>query len=202
MRKNTNSAEQNTKEKIMATAFDLFAQRGMKDISMREIASACGLSKPAIYYYFGDKDALCCEIVENFERRQNADLERLAAQNLRFDKFLEKLFTRYLDNPQHKKMVAFITHLHSYAAANKNIETRLRGQHRHSQDFLSNEIAAQIKACAVAPEMGEIARHMIFANIMHMVLNAHHKHIRFTRAYPAQIAKAILKAIDYRGSNK
>ncbi|MDR1123221.1 MAG: TetR/AcrR family transcriptional regulator [Elusimicrobiota bacterium] len=202
MAKNANAPEHNTKEKILETAFDLFAQRGMKDISMREIASACGVTKPVIYYYFKDKDALCCEIVKNFERRQNDALAGIAAKTPRFDKFLERLFTLYLDNPQNKRMVAFMTHLHSYAAADKNIGARLHRQRCHSHDFLKDTLSAQVKEGAIAPEMREIARHMIFANIMHMVLNAHHEHVKFTRAYPSQITKAILKAIDYKGDSK
>jgi AcrR family transcriptional regulator len=202
MAKNADTAEHNTKEKILATAFDLFAQRGMKNISMREIAQACGVTKPVIYYYFKDKDALCCEITKNFELRQNAALADIAKQNPRFDKFLEKLFIFYFENPQNKKIVPFLMHLRSYASANKNIEARLRCQHRGHCDYLQNALAAQVKVGSIALEMIEIARHMIFANLMHMVLNAHHEDVKFTRAYPAQITKAILKAIDYRGNNK
>ena len=95
-----------------------------------------------------------------------------------------------------------MTHLHSYAAANKNIEVRLHCQRESGRDYLQNVLDAQVKAGAIAPETENIARHMIFANIMHMVLNAHHEHVKFTRSYPAQITKAILKAIDYKGDYK
>ena len=53
-----------SREKILAEATKLFAERGYSAISIRDIASACGIGIPSIYHFFGDKDSLyvsCCE---------------------------------------------------------------------------------------------------------------------------------------------
>lgn len=53
-----------SREKILAEATKLFAARGYAAISIRDIASACGIGIPSIYHFFGDKDSLyvsCCE---------------------------------------------------------------------------------------------------------------------------------------------
>lgn len=49
---------QETRERIMAAARELFAERGVEVTSMREIAARLGCSATAIYLYFRDKDDL------------------------------------------------------------------------------------------------------------------------------------------------
>ena len=53
-----------SRDKILAVATKLFAERGYAGISIRDIAGACGIGIPSIYHFFGDKDNLyvsCCE---------------------------------------------------------------------------------------------------------------------------------------------
>ncbi|NLA23088.1 MAG: helix-turn-helix transcriptional regulator [Candidatus Marinimicrobia bacterium] len=45
------------------TAARLFADKGFEATSMREIAESCELTKPALYYYFQDKNTLFAEII-------------------------------------------------------------------------------------------------------------------------------------------
>lgn len=59
-----------SREKIMAVATRLFVAHGYDGISMREIAGACGLSKPGLYYHFKDKEDLFLAIL-------NSSLEEL-----------------------------------------------------------------------------------------------------------------------------
>ena len=51
------------KKKIKNKAFALMAKKGLKDISMREIAEACGVTKPVLYYYIKDKEDLCYSLM-------------------------------------------------------------------------------------------------------------------------------------------
>jgi len=52
-----------TRDKILMTAAKLFADKGFEATSMREIAESCELTKPALYYYFQDKNTLFAEII-------------------------------------------------------------------------------------------------------------------------------------------
>ena len=54
---------------ILAASARLFAQHGFAATSMNQLAQACGLSKPALYHYFADKDALLAEIAEAHVRQ-------------------------------------------------------------------------------------------------------------------------------------
>ena len=47
-----------SKNKLLHTAFELFALRGLDGISTREIAQKAGCNIQAISYYFGGKDGL------------------------------------------------------------------------------------------------------------------------------------------------
>ena len=52
-----------TRELLMDTAEDLFAQLGVDAVSIRSINSAAGLAPAAVHYHFGTKDRLLREIV-------------------------------------------------------------------------------------------------------------------------------------------
>ena len=49
--------------KILKTAFNLMGKKTVKDVSMQEIAAACNITKPSLYYYFKSKDEICYTIV-------------------------------------------------------------------------------------------------------------------------------------------
>ena len=52
-----------TKKTIFKVAAHLFAQKGFKGVSMREIAEQAQVSKPTVYYYFGSKEGIYRELI-------------------------------------------------------------------------------------------------------------------------------------------
>jgi AcrR family transcriptional regulator len=52
-----------TKARILATARELFARRGVQQTSLRDIAEQLGITKPALYYHFDSREALVASIV-------------------------------------------------------------------------------------------------------------------------------------------
>jgi AcrR family transcriptional regulator len=64
------------REKILATAREMFASEGVEAVTMRKIADRIEYSATAIYQYFPDKNALLREICER-------DFAALAQQSLR-----------------------------------------------------------------------------------------------------------------------
>src|SRR5690606_1349181 len=51
-----------TRERIMSVAEGLFAEHGVKGVSMRQLTAAADVNLAAINYYFGTKEALVAEI--------------------------------------------------------------------------------------------------------------------------------------------
>jgi len=56
-------AEVETRTMILAVARRLFMQRGFADVSVGEVAAAAGVTKPTLYYHFGDKEGLYADVL-------------------------------------------------------------------------------------------------------------------------------------------
>jgi TetR/AcrR family transcriptional regulator len=57
------------RDTILAQAAELFARQGFVGTSMNEVATACGMSKPALYHYVRDKSQLLFEIATSHVAR-------------------------------------------------------------------------------------------------------------------------------------
>ena len=55
-----------TRENIVKTALGLFLQKGYEKTSLNDIAREVGISKPAIYHYFKNKDELIHQVLTLF----------------------------------------------------------------------------------------------------------------------------------------
>ena len=58
------SLENNSRERLLETATELFAEKGYAATSVREIVERAGVSKPVLYYYFKSKEGLFYAILE------------------------------------------------------------------------------------------------------------------------------------------
>ena len=58
--------ELSTKQRILASAVNLFAEKGFTETSMRELADAVGLNVASLYNHFPSKNAILDFILEDF----------------------------------------------------------------------------------------------------------------------------------------
>lgn len=92
------------RERILARAAALFAQRGFQGSSMNELAAACGLSKAALYHYFRDKDTLLLEIAEGHVSQLLAATQAVVASSAgrppqaRLQSLIECIVHEYADS--------------------------------------------------------------------------------------------------------
>jgi len=63
---------------LVAAAIEYLSERGVSDVSLRELASALGTSHRMLIYYFGSKEGLLVEVVREVERRQREALVALS----------------------------------------------------------------------------------------------------------------------------
>ncbi len=66
-------------QRLLAEATRLFAERGFDRTSVQEIVEAAGVTKGALYHYFGSKDDLLHEVYARVLRMQTERLEEIAA---------------------------------------------------------------------------------------------------------------------------
>lgn len=52
------------KTRILETALGLFALKGYDACGVREITDACGITKPTLYYYFGNKSGILDAVID------------------------------------------------------------------------------------------------------------------------------------------
>ncbi|MFB7882625.1 TetR/AcrR family transcriptional regulator [Microbacterium sp. NPDC056057] len=71
-----------TRAAIVAAAHDAFVTRGYRATSLRDIATAAGISHPGLLRHFATKDELLAAVVGLFERDNETELlERMAAED-------------------------------------------------------------------------------------------------------------------------
>lgn len=69
------------RERILRSANELFAHQGFSRVSMRAVAVAAGVTKPALYYYFKDKESLFEECLADFNEHMEATMRDATAQD-------------------------------------------------------------------------------------------------------------------------
>ena len=96
------------REAILARAAELFAARGYPGTSMNEVAAACGLTKPALYHYVRDKQALLLQICEDHIVTLQELVDEVAARQLLPDEHLRALILAFVQayaDAQHQHRV-------------------------------------------------------------------------------------------------
>jgi AcrR family transcriptional regulator len=63
------TAESPVRERILATAYDLFARRGVRDVGINELVDRAGITKATLYRHFPSKDDLVVAFLELREQR-------------------------------------------------------------------------------------------------------------------------------------
>jgi len=100
------------KEIIFKEAARLFSEKGYERTSMRAIAEAAGVSKPAIYYYFPNKDALFEDMLNAAVEQVQEVLEKIQDSTMTpIEKLIEiavSRFTMYLEYPELSKFLTDI----------------------------------------------------------------------------------------------
>lgn len=69
--------QEDTKQKILDKALELFSQRGYDAVSVGEIAKAVGIKAPSLYNHFPGKQAIFDAIVESAAAQYEADTDKI-----------------------------------------------------------------------------------------------------------------------------
>ncbi len=87
------TGQADTKEQLIQSAIDLFASKGFKGTSIRDLGKAVNVSISNIYHYFGSKEGLLLAILERSSKMILENLQQVSDLNLnpleRFKAILE-----------------------------------------------------------------------------------------------------------------
>jgi AcrR family transcriptional regulator len=86
-----------SRERLMHAALQLFAQQGYAKTSTREIAEAAGTNLAAISYYFGDKAGLYRAVFFEMQGKPEDEIARYAGHELTLRQALRGLYTGFVE---------------------------------------------------------------------------------------------------------
>lgn len=134
------------REEILATALDVFAERGYRRASLREIAEAVGLSQAGLLHHFSSKEELFAEVLR---KRDEADMGSLADVDA-----LQAL----TDTMRHNAEVPGLVHLYATISAEAADEGHpghayFVERYRFFIDQLAQYIAAEQRAGRLDPTL-------------------------------------------------
>lgn len=93
--------EEETRSTILRTAQQLFMEQGYRAVSTRRIADACGLTQPALYHHFADKQDLYVAVMKENLVQTQAVLERIVHRDESVEERLKRVVRYLLSNVQH-----------------------------------------------------------------------------------------------------
>src|SRR5271155_1957047 len=99
--KSPNSKREDTSDRIIAAAGAVFAERGFRGTTIRQITARAGVNLAAVHYHFRDKGELYVRVLREAKRRVSwiviRDLSGTPEERLRG--FIER-FVHYLLDPE------------------------------------------------------------------------------------------------------
>jgi len=95
-------ADETVRTRLVAAAIGLFARKGYAATTVREIVEAAGVTKPVLYYYFGNKEGIFHEMMREamgvFEATIATALATPGSARERIQRFLDGVFTLVLEH--------------------------------------------------------------------------------------------------------
>ena len=185
--------ENKMRTKILKTAFNLIGKKSVKDVSMREIAEVCNITKPSLYYYFKDKDEICYTIIKHVLDEQNKKLKQYIEQKIPLKDILTDIFQKVCKEKE-KKTLAFFLHMVDYIKGIPALEKKFKPLKEENEKFAKELFNKEVKNKNITQNNVELAYYLFEACLNYIVFAP----IKLINVEPKDIAIAILKAIDYK----
>lgn len=81
------------RDQILEKAMEIALREGVDHVSIRKLASACGIAVGSVYNYFPNKEALIAAVAEQFWSAILTDQEKLYRKGMSFTAFLEQYYS-------------------------------------------------------------------------------------------------------------
>lgn len=86
-----------TKQEIREKAYHLFAEKGFKEVTMKDICELTGLSRGGLYRHYESTGQIFLEIVNTFSDRQKGEVFTKIEQHIPATVILEELLSKYAE---------------------------------------------------------------------------------------------------------
>ena len=137
----TSEEQHKTKERIIAAASKVLAEKGYEATTLREISREAQAAPGLVHYYFGGKDELLVEVLQAAGRRFHQRMERLV-QEVPAERSLEAFLTQLHERVELEPEVYRLRYeSFSLGLHNPLIEPRVRERLAQRRDELGSVIA-------------------------------------------------------------
>lgn len=185
------------RNKILKEAFKLISKKSIKDVSMREISQACNITKPSLYYYFKDKDEICCTIMRNIVEKQNKDLQKYFNSDMSLKNILFAVFQKAY-KLQGRKYLTFFIHFVDYIVSNRKLEKKVVSVKDTNNKIFKSIFLREVDKKNISLKDAEIGYGLMRACLHDVVFMSE----ELNKDYPKDITAAILNAINYKEVEK
>ena len=148
---------------ILDTATELFDQRGYTETRMQDIASAMGVTRPSLYYYFSSKEeilvALLIDLISVEKVLMGVDDPALPALD-RLRDLMRRIGRQVVDQPARLRIVN-----RHFAQVPEKFRKEFTRQRRRVRAALTATIRAAVTEGALRPVDPELATSIIFGAI-------------------------------------
>jgi AcrR family transcriptional regulator len=109
--KSSRKPEQGTmaRDRLLSAALELFTTRGYAATSVREIVAAANVSKPSLYYYFGSKEGIYLELMQEtyatFKARTSVLIAFSGTASDRVINFCTGIFDAFLEHMDEGRII-------------------------------------------------------------------------------------------------
>jgi TetR/AcrR family transcriptional regulator, cholesterol catabolism regulator len=79
--KSADRGAQSRRDELLGIAADLFAERGFKNTTVRDIADAAGILSGSLYHHFDSKESMVDEILSSFQRELFRTYDEIVASD-------------------------------------------------------------------------------------------------------------------------
>ncbi len=177
-----------TRRRILETASEMMAERGPDAVSMREISARLKITKPVLYYYFRDKEALIKAAFEEGTKHFSDLQVEMDQPGLDLEGKLEKIFASHLKfinrYPEMPKCALKIM----ASPAGGTLAGLARGLKERNRAALR----AMLKKESFSPRAAEDIVHMISSVITYFMVEAREKGAAaIDRSLPRRLARII-----------
>ena len=181
------------KVKILKKAFDLMGKKSIKEVSMREIASVCNVTKPALYYYFKDKDEICYEIMKGVMEQQINSLKEYKKSNKTLKEIIFDIFEKTY-KIKGQKSISFFLHFVDYIRSNHVLKKRLVYFKKENDKQLIDILEREVNRGTISKDKIKLGFHLLQACVNHVVFISN----KMDKNSVIDMAQAILVAIGYK----
>ncbi len=166
---------ESVKSTILKEAAALFSEQGYERTSMRGIAERVGVSKPAIYYHFANKQALFEELINTAFELSKKRIEEIAKTDFDSITKLKNLAIGFFESTKNNPEFSRFMHDLSVGNIRKNIKLNHHEVFSKQQEWLNQILNNGKKQGLLKSDMDNMVFTMTFIGAINMYIMAYLK---------------------------